>query len=1148
MSISSTIGNLANLGYVRTPDEEVDRVAALIRPDGPGPLRVADPCCGEGLALVRLKEILQARYGVPVVTYGTEVDGERARVAETRVDQCLRAPYQEARWGKGTQDVLFLNPPYAGGKLELQFLRDLQETLRIGGLLFYVIRRRYLRGHVATRLAVHFDVLAVYPFLPEHYQAYDQVVVVARRRQKRLDPHTKASLVAIGRGEEPDGLWGYPDAPFPVQAPARKPFYLRRKKVRPGDLVADAERFGVHTTQWWKERIEEVPELRGRSLLPLRDTQIANLLFLGFADNQEFELDGHRYLFHGRAGVEEVDVTTDDDRERNVTRTVENPVLGGVMLSLETGEIRDLDQQGILHLVRAHAEAFARTVTEKVPPLRSHLYLEDWEEQVLSQVYRYKRLPGRADPGLTHVQKVVAAVVAQAIHERVTPAVVLNADAGSGKTGMAFGAALCLRYHYLRRRDYEWFSDPSKRGGHRRRRLRMRGSGGSSRAWMRSYGHPKPFCIAFAAEPHTLQKMAREARDCLPMAHVQVAYDTADVERFVRTTKHLHHSSVAVLIVPKSMGKLGSGWTWAAVRGLAADGTLDGKRPYHCPDCGAVALYEEKDGDGGVVSYPVYEENVEDTLARKPTRCVSCGAPLWQFCRLDFATGRPRFPSRDGFFRTNHHPRRDAKPEKVRYPVAEYVYRRYRDFFDLVVWDEAHDANGENTDVVAAYRYLTSAARLGWIELTASNVNGKASGVFTRAFHASAEVRRRFGYEERAEFVSAYGIHERVTYPTRDDEAGRYTGRVRYRTRVYEAPGIRPHLSLLLLPYTVTLMIQDLGAPLPPRLEVCDEFPTDAANVQSTPFAEVVEAYRQLSEFDASRFRRAAPSKLQACLAYLNAPWDTERITQVRYDEEGRIARDREGNPVVDVLLEVGPTWDLYDPRLLPKEEWLLETLDRALARGHGVSIMIAHVERGIQERLSWLVQRYLGRPARYCDVSARARERWYRRCVRDGVPVIVSHPGKVGTGLDLLEYPWIVFYQPTPILYLTIQAKGRAWRLGQRWPCETHFLYYADTEEHALLQLQADKMIADNLLRGGDLSGGLMDMGHRLATAEMARKALEKSNLRHLGVLLREGATGEWLPPEAIAEIDRRRREERARTLASLASRVEKAVQMALF
>jgi len=85
--------------------------------------------------------------------------------------------------------------------------------------------------------------------------------------------------------------------------------------------------------------------------------------------------------------------------------------------------------------------------------------------------------------------------------------------------------------------------------------------------------------------------------------------------------------------------------------------------------------------------------------------------------------------------------------------------------------------------------------------------------------------------------------------------------------------------------------------------------------------------------------------------------------------------------------------------------------------------------------------------------------------------------------------------------------------------------------------------MIADNLLRGGELAGGLMDMGRQLNSVEMTRAALREGDLRHLGVLLQQGAIGEWLSREEIAtcdrECDRARREqreaERARELRAL-------------
>jgi intein/homing endonuclease len=1556
---------LADLGYVRTPDDEVDRIAALIEPLGTGSLRVADPCCGEGLALVRLRESIE-RQGVRVETFAGEIDRQRADRAEHILGECLWAPYQEAQWKDEVVDILHLNPPYSQGRLELQFLRELQDVLCIGGLLFYVIRQRYLRGAIAARLATHFEELAVYPFLPHNYERYGQVVVVGRKRVKGMDREVKAHLSTIGEGQMfASDLWGYPEAPFAVECSNRHPFYLRRKQVRPEELAADARQFGIRTSRWWQERIVDVPSYEGRTLLPLRDAQIASLMLLGFVDNHIFDFDGQRYLFRGHHYVREEDVTTREDLLKERMVTVERSIQGGRLLSLETGRIRELGPQGVLHLIQAHPETFAGAVTDHVPALRSQLTLEDREEQILRQVYRFKRLPGRAEPGLTFVQKVAAAVAAQAIHERLTKVVVLNSDTGTGKcvsgdtlvpsergmlpivdldlsngrksqtsvnlvvqtkdgprvstafhnsgvhpvleietvqgfrlvathdhplwvmdegaecrwkelaefkpgdyvaiqrhgavfgnrvdlppfdfrfrralsttmvvprfpqvldeetayvlgvlvadgcmrhettvdfttgepeileavsrwckrigvrlrkdgpydyrissvmlrawminlgirdvlahkkeipgvilgapwemvraflqglfdgdgwadnrgcvgycsasetlarqvhvlllqfgivgklrrkatsrrdawivdlygdqarlffsavgfrvsrkqercallpdksnpnvdvipflptpcppvlvrqkypyrnywndtakrpsyaqvkrmaelypplaellepplfwdrvasvkpagrrvvydltvpdghsfvangfvshnTGMAYGAALCLRDHYLERRDYLWFADPSLRGGHRRRRMAMRGSGGASRAWMRTYQHPKPFCIAFAAEPHSLGKMAREARDCLPQAFVHVANTVADVESFVEQTRGMDFRATAVLIVPKSMGKLGSGWTWAANEGLyGMDGRLDPRRPYHCPHCGQVITYVEEDGDGNDCALPVYDQNVEDTIGRVPTKCGVCGKALYQFCRRDFKTGRPLIPGLpEGFFGQDYEPGQVAAP-RVRYPVAEYVYRRWRDFFDVVIWDEAHDANGDpGNDIVAAYRYLTSAARLGWLEATASNMNGYASNVFTRGFHSSSEIRRRFRYDEREEFVSTYGLYRRITRLV-EEEAGVYSGRLRKKVQTVEYPGVQPTLSLLMLPYTVVLLMEDLGAPLPPRLEVCDEFVTGPDQLTG-PFARVVEAYRELSSFDTDRTPRAWPSKQQACLAYLNAPWNTERITMLKYDDEGRLVRDEDGNPVEQVLRTADPTWDIHDPEMLPKEKWLIETIDRALGADVGVSVMLAHVERGIQERLAWLVSTHLGYDGvRYCTANARRRQRWYEQCVRDGVKVILSHPGKLKTSLDLLAHPWIIFYQPLPDAIAVIQSKGRAWRLGQSLRCETRFLYYAQTEEHAMLVPLADKIIAHNLLRGGALAGGLMDMGHRLESAELTRKALRRGRLPHLGTLLEQGAIGEWLPPDQVAERDRQRREQRRAELATDILDLSKVMQPELF
>lgn len=1102
---------------------------------GKGVLRIACPCCAGGEQLACLRDKLRETSHADIQTYACESDAGRAAQAAMLLGECLDASHKQLKWQKETMDVLLLQPPPTDtGKGELQILRDMQDVLSSDGVLLFVVRRQHLGTAIASRLANHFADISVHPVDTLHGEP-DSVSVVGRKR-KELAPAVRAALKAIGQASEVEAqaLCDQLNAAsprLPLSAKKRAPFFLRRKEPRPEDICADALRFGVRESAWWQQHVSDIPCYRSSSILPLRDTQIASLALLGFVDNREFDFDSHRFIFKGHSYVVEQSETTRVDLLHDRLVTVETPIQGGRLLSLETGSIRDLDAEGVLLLIRAHPDTFAKAVTDHVPALRSELTLSAWEAEVLSLVYRYKRLPGRKDTGLTHFQKVAAAACAQALDERKTRVVVNNSDTGTGKTGEMFGVALCLQRRYLERQDYLWFEEPTH-GGHRRRRMRFNGTGGAARSWMRSYRHRKPFCIAFAAEPHSLQKMAREAQDCLPQAHVRIANSIADMDAFVEYTRSLHERAIAVLIVPKSMGKLGSGWTHASNSGVHAVDGLDRNKPHCCPNCGTLITITEEDKNKKSRIVRVYDDRVQEVLGSNKMRCRQCGAALFQDCRKDFSTGKPRIMGCGSFWK--HSTRRNpVQPSKVRYPVAEYIWRRYRDFFDVAVWDEAHDANGDpGNDIVVAYRYLTKAARLGWLEATASNMNGYARNCFTRAFHSSAEVRRRFRYSERDEFAATYGLHKRIVHLT-TKKSGAYSGRPRRQEIIIDYPGVQPSLSLLLLPYTIVILMEDLGAPMPPRLEACREIDT-APPSAPTGWAKVLAAYEELETYDVEHKPRAWPSRKQACLAYLNAPWNAERITMLKYADNGLVVRDRRGRPVEDILLEVPATWDIHNVDLLPKEKWLLEKLDAALTAGVGMSIMIGHVRRRIQERLQFIIAHHLGyEKVRFCTSGARQREAWYRNCVRDGVGVIISQPGKLKTSLDLLAYPWIVYLQPIEDAVSVLQSKGRAWRLSQDKHCETYFLYYSQTEEHAMLVPLADKIIAANLLRGGELAGGLMDMGHRLDVDESIREALRTGTLPHLGTLLQQGAVGEWHSPEEIAEADRILRDTRRAELA---------------
>jgi hypothetical protein len=511
-----------------------------------------------------------------------------------------------------------------------------------------------------------------------------------------------------------------------------------------------------------------------------------------------------------------------------------------------------------------------------------------------------------------------------------------------------------------------------------------------------------------------------------------------------------------------------------------------------------------------------------------------CGAALWQ--DVQWKRGQPWYPTGDrGFSRLSvvqaavragrWNGLLDAsQPPPARYPIADYIERALPGFFGLAIFDEAHRYNGDYTDQAYAYRALARAAACS-LELTATVFNGKASSVFCRQYVQLPVLRRAYGWRERAAFVGHYGLLETVRKPTAEDEpaeVGVYSGKVRYRAeRWRELPGIMPALLPLLLPTHIFLQLEDLGALLPGYLQrgqVLD-CPEDVRRAYDALNDSCLEAMRQ--------YPRIAGAWLQATLAYPSTPWHAEQVTATEYDEVGsRIG----AVPVA----HAEPAWEVRSLQLLPKEAWLLEYARCSTGQGRGVGVYLAHVhERGLPERLRWLLAQ-AGLPAEVLPESLGARQRneWIRRQWAKGMRVLITHPGRVETGLNLLDFPSLVFYQPVYNLTTHIQAAGRAWRLGQRQECEVVFLYYRGTMEHRALALMDRKVKANAILTGNEEVAALA--GEEEATAgagfmaEVARQALQAMAVEDLGVMLRREQSTGWAEEAVIAAEERAARIER--------------------
>jgi hypothetical protein len=102
-----------------------------------------------------------------------------------------------------------------------------------------------------------------------------------------------------------------------------------------------------------------------------------------------------------------------------------------------------------------------------------------------------------------------------------------------------------------------------------------------------------------------------------------------------------------------------------------------------------------------------------------------------------------------------------------------------------------------------------------------------------------------------------------------------------------------------------------------------------------------------------------------------------------------------------------------------------------------------------------------------------------------------------VQTGLDLVQFSTVVFYEIQYDLYVIWQSMRRVWRLGQDKPVRVVFTAYENTLEAKAIQLMGRKMKAAQLLYGDEVGGAIVpddDDGNFLL--ELARSVLDGEQL----------------------------------------------------
>lgn len=418
--------------------------------------------------------------------------------------------------------------------------------------------------------------------------------------------------------------------------------------------------------------------------------------------------------------------------------------------------------------------------------------------------------------------------------------------------------------------------------------------------------------------------------------------------------------------------------------------------------------------------------------------------------------------------------------------VAEWIQKRARRCFDMLVLDEAHElSNKDSAQTDAAQRLMSArlmSARVPTFLLTGSMSNGYASSLYMNMYGVSPTFRMAFGRDGVARFVDKYGYWKRVV--SEEDIEGEVVGKGAQSHRVFRkaqkagmAPGVLPLFLLeYILPLAITLQKEDLDVGIPPREDARLDANADGVLLRNYEYL----LSTLLDEIKASRNIEGRQGKLWGALARLPSYLDlaavgnTDDKFEVRWPDE-----------VPDVGGQVIASVPLLDPSVtLPKEQAVLDQIQAEIDSGRNVMLLVWHT-RLVDRWVNFC--RNAGFKTVYLDpnkVGTGVRQDWItKNVVQKRVQVLVCNPIVIQTGLNNLVHFSTQLWVENPMCDAIVvrQASGRIDRIGQTKPSRIVLGVYGNTAQEQQYKLLMHKIGVSKSVDGVDpeeafRSAGMVD------------------------------------------------------------------------
>ena len=417
----------------------------------------------------------------------------------------------------------------------------------------------------------------------------------------------------------------------------------------------------------------------------------------------------------------------------------------------------------------------------------------------------------------------------------------------------------------------------------------------------------------------------------------------------------------------------------------------------------------------------------------------------------------------------------------------EYIGRYMAGWFDFAIADELHQLAGDTAQGNALGVLGRAANRL--IALTGTLMGGYADDLFNIFWRMEPRTMVREGFawggQGRRDFQEQYGVLETIEkIEDADNACSRSTKKT---VRVLRKPGASPLLfGKFLMNTTAFLSLEDISENLPRYEESVIPVEMDSPLQQ---------AYERLEEDIRAAMREHRGNKslmsilLNTLLLYPDHPYDFDEIWARTFDPQTKEY----------VRFRVTAPENLTREMLYAKERALIADVKEELGQGRRCQVYATYTgEKDVTERLQTVLRQEGIRVAVLrSSVATDRREDWYDRQLRAGIEVVLCHPRLVETGLDLLPFPTLYFYETGYSLHTLRQASRRSWRIGQRFPVRVKFLTWSGSMQETCLRLMGRKMLVALMMEGKFSGEGLqaLDTDEDLMSA-MARELVEKAGV----------------------------------------------------